>query len=323
MPADIESFKDYPLGAAIRMEANRTIDFLIWSELPIEQVRDDIDRRPMEIQTALLLGSLAEQMSPITGLKMYFLRPKGDALAPEIADAMNRAGMTEGSVIMQEAMKAVAEVYPAGVPPLFSASAPASEAARAILDERLGVLAKRFGTLENFERRLEGFVRSKPNAMSYFEDVRKSTGAADRLQWLDTKFLLQADEFVPNETFLGNLNALPIPYRHLYVTGVFAAEAANGGMDQFLTNPSGALAPMVVEAFRDMGMLEYADALQEMVDLLGTPYPYDSDTRFERIESMPGYQELEARLHSTIDPWSATFVEGRLRYAEAENVLPR
>jgi hypothetical protein len=118
---------------------------------------------------------------------------------------------------------------------------------------------------------------------------------------------------------------LPTHYRDLLVTSLFEGEVLNGGVDQFFTNSSGALAPLVVEAFRNMAMPEYAAAFQEGVDLLGTPYPFNRELRFQRMESATGFENFEERFTSLFDRWDedGSFLAGRLRYAQSQGILPQ
>lgn len=325
MAADLDGLKHYPLGAAIRLEANRTVVYLIQDSRPIEQIRAALDARPKNIRTSLLLGALAEEIwiAGANGLSVYFLASPRGALAPEIADALNRAGMPERSAILQQAIRAVAEVYPDGVPALFSEIARPSDGSLTALGERLKVLGKQFGRFESFEQRIEAFVQSRPDALAHFENVRMTTGTAARLLWMDSEFLRQADKLLPNEDAPGTLDALPKPYRHLFVTMLFEAETLNGGLDQFLTNSSGALAPSVVEAFDDMGLPEHAAALQRVVDFFGVPYPLDSGLRFDLSESLGGYEDLIEQVTPILDPGNSTNVDARLAYAIAQDILPR
>jgi hypothetical protein len=56
-------------------------------------------------------------------------------------------------------------------------------------------------------------------------------------------------------------------------------EVCNGGFHQFFSNSTGVLAPEAVEAYRAIGIPEWAEIVAEAMQFFGEPYPRE---RFDR-----------------------------------------
>jgi hypothetical protein len=99
------------------------------------------------------------------------------------------------------------------------------------------------------------------------------------------------------------------------------AEVANGGFDQFFTNPTGLLAPEAIDGFRRIGAPEAADLLiQARQVFMERPLPADVDEpaydEYEGTIAFDAYQRrqrpLEHRFYTLVDgelyPKAAVYV---------------
>jgi hypothetical protein len=98
-----------------------------------------------------------------------------------------------------------------------------------------------------------------------FPPVARVSGAAmttihDDLGSLDDWLLQQGIEQAEREVSIENqlipqtVKGLGQPHVYLYATLIFDGEVANGGLQQFFENASGALAPTVRDALREMAL---------------------------------------------------------------------
>lgn len=117
------------------------------------------------------------------------------------------------------------------------------------------------------------------------------------------------------------LKQLGQPYVHLYVTAMFEGEVANGGLNQFFDNSSGALAPIVRDALLEFGLASYAAVMTQIIDAFGPEYPFEQWMRYEKIEAGPRLQELIDISDRVIDVWSSEYVEARANYATKNGLL--
>jgi hypothetical protein len=186
MAADLERLRHFPLIEAIRLEAARQIVRPILSGSSSQDVRQDIDRYPVDIRTSLLLGALAGD-TRFGGLSIYFLASMRGAFAPEIADAMGRAGMDQQKSVFLRATQATTEAFPAVVPPAFSTTESATTMMG--LGTQLHELSEQFKVLGDLGQQVEAFVRSRRDALDHFEKARQGIGPDERLRWLDIELV--------------------------------------------------------------------------------------------------------------------------------------
>ena len=67
------------------------------------------------------------------------------------------------------------------------------------------------------------------------------------------------------DDFLERFAELRPAVRNLFAAHWCQSEIRNGGSHQFFTNPTGVLAPEALEAFRVIGLAEWADILEDAV----------------------------------------------------------
>ena len=135
-------------------------------------------------------------------------------------------------------------------------------------------------------------------------------------EWLTRQAIDQIEHgvSVEDELIPKTVERLGQPCIYLYATTIFDGEVANGGINQFFDNTSGALAPVVRDALREMELLNYATIMAQIIDAFGPEYPRSQVDRADRIDG-PAIQELLDRGYDTIDVWSDEFISARTTYA--------
>lgn len=93
----------------------------------------------------------------------------------------------------------------------------------------------------------------------------------------------QVDIYDSVEVFQRGFSSLPEPVQHLYAAHSAVYEIKNGALTQFYFNSSGVLAPEAVIALRALGLPISAEALENSMAELGTPYPRDYELRAELV----------------------------------------
>lgn len=142
-------------------------------------------------------------------------------------------------------------------------------------------------------------------------------------RWLLKEALAQAERGVSIEDELipPQVAQLGRPYVCLYASTIFIAEVANGGLTQFFENASGALAPVVGDALREMGLSGYADTVTQIIDYFGDKYPLFQHIRSGRIDVEPPLQEMLSRGSDAIDVWSDEFTLARKKFAQKSALI--
>jgi hypothetical protein len=114
--------------------------------------------------------------------------------------------------------------------------------------------------------------------------------------------------------FLERYHKLPVEVAHLYAAYWCQAEVCNGGFCQFFSNPTGLLAPEALEAFRAIGLREWAEILEEAMSFFGEKYPRERGKRekvlekhVEKYGDADPFAKLDDRfykwLHAKPDRW--------------------
>jgi hypothetical protein len=87
------------------------------------------------------------------------------------------------------------------------------------------------------------------------------------------------------DNFLRQFGAAPVASRTLFAAHWTQSEVLNGGFGQYFSNSTGILAPEAVDAFRQLGMPQTAEALERAMAFFGSPYPRERSEREEAIEA--------------------------------------
>lgn len=151
--------------------------------------------------------------------------------------------------------------------------------------------------------------------------IHDDLGSLD--DWLLQQGIEQAEREVSIEDQLipETVKGLGQPHVYLYATVIFDGEVANGGLQQFFENASGALAPTVRDALREMTLGHYASLMTQIINAFGLDYPVDQWARVTTIEKDPVLQEMLERSGDTIDVWSSEFILARTHYARKHNLM--
>jgi hypothetical protein len=90
------------------------------------------------------------------------------------------------------------------------------------------------------------------------------------------------------EVFVSQFSALKPAVGDLYAVHWCQSEVRNGGFYQFFTNSTGVLAPEALVGFKNIGLDDCADALQEAMKYFGQPYPREQEDRYEKLPPRAG-----------------------------------
>jgi hypothetical protein len=94
-------------------------------------------------------------------------------------------------------------------------------------------------------------------------------------------------------TFLRQFRTVRPEVGHLFAAHWCQSEVCNGGLHQFFSNSTGVLAPEALEAFRAMGLAEWADILAEAMRFFGSPYPRERADRQDLLAERGGRRRKE------------------------------
>jgi hypothetical protein len=141
--------------------------------------------------------------------------------------------------------------------------------------------------------------------------------------WLIRQAIDQAEQGISIEDQLipQTVAMLGQPTVYLYATAIFDGEVGNGGIQQFVDNSAGALAPTVRDALQDMLLTKYADIMSRIIDAFGAPFPVSQLDRMDRIDSDPALQIILNEAYDAIDVWSSDYILARERYAKNNHLL--
>ncbi len=101
------------------------------------------------------------------------------------------------------------------------------------------------------------------------------------------------------DTFISQIQRVPLQVQHLYAAHWCQSEVCNGGFYQFFHNSTGILAPEAVSGFQAIGAQELAVILEQAIAYFGIPYPRD---RAARIALLPASTD---RPRAKWDPFAA------------------
>jgi len=141
--------------------------------------------------------------------------------------------------------------------------------------------------------------------------------------WLLSQGIEQAERGVSIEDQLipPTVERLGLPLVYLYATAIFDGEVANGSLQQFFDNSSGALAPTVRDALQEIQLPQYASIMKKIIDAFGVTFPHAQWDRMDQIDNDPTLQNLLDVGSDAIDVWSREFVLARDTYARKHHLL--
>jgi hypothetical protein len=98
--------------------------------------------------------------------------------------------------------------------------------------------------------------------------------ADEGLDWLRMRLIEAA---FPDEAT--TVATWPKAYRQLFLLNLFEGEVLNGGLHQFFFNSTGDFAPQIALTLREVGMTNYAEAVEKGMAMFPQPYPVDLGAR--------------------------------------------
>lgn len=124
------------------------------------------------------------------------------------------------------------------------------------------------------------------------------------------------------KVFVRQFRAAPRAAASLLAAHWCQSEVCNGGLDQFFSNSTGVLAPEALEAYRAMGLGEWADILAEAMRFFGEPYPRECQLREvklsvgDRSVRRSRFEALNQRFYDWVNAEDCRWERAADRYAE-------
>ncbi len=138
-------------------------------------------------------------------------------------------------------------------------------------DRRMMEISRAFGSREAFAAAMVAFVERTPALWKRIEAERAKLGEVARLRYLNQALVQRLAVGGGSDTeIVARLTALPIEQRTLLAMEFFNTEFSNGGVHQFFLNSSGAVAPEVYDAFRELGLERQAAIYKRGLDMFGS-----------------------------------------------------
>ncbi|TCV68626.1 DUF4375 domain-containing protein [Neorhizobium sp. S3-V5DH] len=141
--------------------------------------------------------------------------------------------------------------------------------------------------------------------------------------WLLRQAIEQAEHGISIEDQLIPQTVLRLgqPHVYLYATVIFDGEVANGGLQQFFDNSSGALAPTVRDALQEMRLPKYAATIGQIIGGFGEQFPRNQNDRMDQVDRDPRLQIMLDTGSDSIDVWSKEYILARETYARKNRLL--
>ena len=232
-----------------------------------------------EMRTLVLLHSLSRGMGR-DGIHTYFFL-SDSAVAPSVRDALKDAGFDREHELITRAMALFGSTYPVDNEvrhALFGYSKTGAELNA--FDHRLLAISNEFGTRNQLDTKIIGYVERTPALWRRIEELREKLGDGARLEILVSE-LANIDLWKPFSDVKAKLDALPKPERSVALVAIFNAEFENGGVNQFFYNSEGSIAPEIHEALLELGLERQAAIIKRGINMFGQTYPRDTQARRE------------------------------------------
>ena len=206
------------------------------------------------------------------GLHTFFFMSAAQH-ASAIRDALAAAGMNREHELFVKAME------------LFGPDFPVDNDARAKrfsyssldtplndFDVKMLEIARSFGPRDTLAKAMVAYVERTPTLWQKIEAKRAQLGEVARLRYLNQALVLRNNLWDKTDAeVVQALASLPTEHRTLLVMDIFNAEFSNGGVHQFFFNSSGAVAPEVYDAFRELGLERQAAIYKRALDMFPAP----------------------------------------------------
>ncbi len=220
------------------------------------------------------------------GLHTFFFMSAAQH-APAIRDALSAAGLKREHELFVQAMALFGPDYPVdndARAKRFSYSSldtPMND-----FDAKMMEIARSFGSRDTLAKSMVTYVERTPALWQTIEAKRRELGEVARLRYLNQALVMRNQIWdKPDAEVVKALAAMPTEHRTLLVMDIFNAEFSNGGVHQFFFNSSGAVAPEVYEAFRELGLERQAAIYKRALDMFPGTYLRDMQKRRDKFFS--------------------------------------
>jgi hypothetical protein len=288
-----------------------------------------------DVRRMVLLEFLRAQSGvgvELDALHTFFFLDGGD-VAPEVGEALREAGMERQYRAFEEAMALFGPNYPLARTEReknFAWSQPGTpiDAVTTIpqplnaFDHKMLDASERFGSRREFEQALDAYVGATPFLTERVDRARDRLNLQTRLNWLTGKLQSRVDLYHSPAELARSLAVLPNPYRTLAALSFFSDEYYNGGIEQFVMNSSGALAPDVAAGLRELGLRRDADVLDKVVGLFPPPYPVDRQQRQSLLRQHKDWDEMLTKATAP-EAEHGDLTGAMVDFAITEGILPR
>jgi len=218
------------------------------------------------------------------GLHTFFFMSAAQH-APAIRDALAAAGMNREHELFVKALGLFGPDYPVdneARAKRFSYSSldtPLND-----LDVKMMEIARSFGSRDALAKAMVAYVERTPALWQKIEAKRAQLGEVARLRYLNQALVLRNNLWEKTDAeVVQALASLPTEQHTLLVMDIFNAEFSNGGVHQFFFNSSGAVAPEVYEAFRELGLERQAAIYRRALDMFSGNYLRDMQKRRDKF----------------------------------------
>ncbi|OWT80337.1 hypothetical protein CEY04_02700 [Achromobacter sp. HZ28] len=291
---------------------------------------------PSAIRNLRLLLALGESLADGSkdGMHQYFSTQAG-ALAPEVLQALRAAGMTSQAQAIEQGMAAFGSSYPTddrkrdgflaqsflriqeGIAPDFNKPPTAT-------DNLLRQIGTPLADKTGYKAGVVDYMRRDPQGAALLAQAREHLTNRQRLGYLEGCLLQSGPSgFGDEATIRKGIETMPQALRTVYVMAIFSGELFNGGMHQFFSNSSGAFAPYVVQAMRDIGMPQAAKTVEQGMAMFPQPYPVSTEDRRRRAFQRE-WNSWDDKLDGlTGDVDGQDFEAAVAVYAAARGILPK
>jgi len=218
------------------------------------------------------------------GLHTFFFMSAAQH-APAIRDALAAAGLKREHELFVQAMALFGPDYP------LDNDARAKRFSYSSLDTPLNdfdvkmlEIARSFGSRDTLAKAMVAYVERTPVLWQTIEAKRAQLGEVGRLRYLNQALVRRNNLWdKTGAQVVQALASLPTEHRTLLVMDIFNAEFSNGGVHQFFFNSSGAVAPEVYDAFRELGLERQAVIYKRALDMFPGAYPRDMQKRRDKF----------------------------------------
>jgi hypothetical protein len=236
-----------------------------------------------DTRTLVLLDVLRDGLGR-DGLHTFFFMSAAQH-ATAIRDALAAAGMNREHELFVKAMELFGPDYPVDNDTRakrFSYSSldtPLND-----LDVKMLEIARSFGSRDALAKAMVAYVERTPALWQKIEAKRAQLGGVARLRYLNQALVLRNNLWDKTDAeVVQALASLPAEQRTLLVMDIFNAEFSNGGVHQFFFNSSGAVAPEVYDAFRELGLERQAAIYKRALDMFPGNYLRDMQKRRDKF----------------------------------------